>query len=420
MSIELFQASAAAPRVTRNTRYEVHVYRTRTGEIVQRLPLVGTPRWESGLNLTGMWSVQVSLDERLVSKQSLRQLTESWYWSWAIVQGGSVFQAGPVTSSSYQDGNDYVTVNGMGLWALYKQKRILINAGRASVSNINAQDADFAFGPGTESEHGAPIPLARRNLSLHTIIKRLLENEQAKPGGSVPLATLPADIAGAAEREFLASQLASTGNRIFEITQVVNGPELELWPEFANTERSSIRHVATIGNTRIGRLDFPHAWSYRKALVSLGEELDGSGLVSRRWDRGAGFDRNVRTGFAEDLDGVTSGAFQQRPLLESVGQLHSDEGDADVLNGYAQADLAAGRKPILSLPIEVTMEGDAGDGKMPPSPTFDSVRNGDTGVLHVYDHPWRPDGPYYVRVLKMGSGSGPKRGRLTVEILEQP
>lgn len=418
MSIELFSASAATPRATRNTRYEVYVYRTRSGEVVARLPVVGTPRWESGLNLTGMWSAQISLDARLISKQSLRQLTESWYWSWAIVQGGSIFQAGPVVSSSYADGDDFVTVNGLGLWALYKQKRILVNAARLTNDGVTTSDADFAFGPGTQSEHGAPIPVARRNLSLHTIMKRLLENEQAKPGGSVPLATLPVDIAGTSEREFLASQLAYTGNRMFELTQVVNGPELELWPEFANTERSSIRHSATIGNPRIGRLDFPHAWSYRKALVSLGEELDGNGLVSRRWDRGAGFDRNVRTGFAEDLNGVTSGPYQQRPLLESVGQLHSSEEDAAVLTGYAQADLNSGQKPILNLPVEVTMEGDAGDGKAPPSPTFDSVRNGDTGVLHVVDHPWRPDGPYYIRVLKMGNGTSHKRGRLTIEIME--
>lgn len=422
MTFETLQAFAQPPqpRVTRNTRYEVYVYRTRTGEVVDRLPLVGTPRWESGVNLTGSWSVQVSLDSRYVSKDKLRQLIQAWYWSWAIVQGGRIFQAGPVVSTSYRDGENYVTVNGLGLWGLYKQKRVLINAARLTNGGIATSDADFAFGTGTESEHGAPIPIERRNLSLPTIMKRLLENEQDKPGGAVPLATLPDDIAGDSVREFLASQLAYTGNRMHELTQVVDGPELELWPEFIDTERDGIRHVPRIGNPRIGRLDFPHAWSYRQALVSFGEDSDGSGVTSRRWDRGAGFDRNIRAGFAENLDGVTSGTFQQSPLLESVGQLHSGSEDIAELNDYAQADLDSGRSPIVSLPVEVTMEGDAGDGKDPPSPTFDSVHNGDTGVMHVYNHPWRKDGPYFVRVLKMGSGSTSKRGTLTVEILRQP
>lgn len=423
MSIELLSAVAPQPRVTRNTPYEVCVYRTRTGQVVRWLPVYGTPRWESGINMTGSWSVQVPLDSRLVSKSDISQLAEPWYWSWAIVKGGSIFQAGPVLTESYNDGDVFTTFTGAGLWALYRQKRVLYNADwdpGAPAANINSIDADFAFGPGTVSPRGAPIPVERRNLSLHTIIKRLLENEQDKPGGTVPLATLPDDVSGTSERDYLAGELAYTGARMFEVTQVEEGPEFELWPEFSNSERSYIRHVPVIGNQRIGRLDYPHAWSYRKALVKLGSDSDGNSMVTRRWDRGAGFDRNVKTGYDNDLDGVTLGSFLQKPLLESVGQLHSDVDDVAVLFDYARADVNSGQKPVLNLTVEVTMEGDAGDGGMPPSPTFDSVRNGDTGTLHVYGHPRLRDGPYSIRVLRMASGSSHKLGRLTVEILGAP
>jgi hypothetical protein len=295
-----------------------------------------------------------------------------------------------------------------------------MNASRASVSDVNAQDADFAFGPGATSPRGAPIPADRRNLSLHTIAKRLLENEQAKSGGALPIALPAADIAGNSEREYLASEVKYTGDRLFELTQVNNGPEIEFWPRFTTIERNSIQHLVDIGNPRIGRLDYPHSWTYRKALVTLGEEMDGSEMTSRRWDRGAGFDRNVKYGFAENMDGVTSGPFQQRPLLESVGQLHSDAEDATLLNGYASADLQSGQQPLLNLVAEVTLEGDAGDGDQPPSPTFDSVRNGDTGLFQVYQHPRLKDGLYHVRVIKMGNGATSKLGKLTVEVLAQP
>lgn len=422
MTVELsaLLGNSPAPKITRNTPYEVCVYRTRTGEVVRWIPVYGTPRWESGINMTGTWAVQVPLDSRLINKSDITQLTDPWYWSWAIVKGRSIFQAGPVVTEVANDGEVYTTFTGVGLWGLYRQKRLLYNATWTPSTDVNSPDADFAFGPGTESVRGAPIPADRRNLSLHTILKRLLQNEQAKPGGAVPLATLPADIGGTSEREYLASELAYSGNRMFELTQVVNGPEFELWPEFIDTDRSGVRHVPVIGNPRIGRLDYPHAWSYRKALAKLGSELDGSAMVTRRWDRGAGFDRNVRAGFSQDMEGVTSGSFQQRPLLESVGQLHSDSDDVDALSAYAQADVESGQRPILNLDLEVTMEGDAGNGGDPPSPTLDSVRNGDTGILHVYGHPRRKDGPYYIRVLKMGNGSSAKRGKLTVEILGAP
>lgn len=420
MSLELMSfASNPQPRVTRNTPYRVCVYRTRTGEVVKWLPLAATPRWESGINMPGSWQVMVSLDQRYLTKSELSGLTEAWYWSWAIVQGSSIYQAGPVISESFGDGGDtHTTVSGIGLWGLYKEKRVLINAARANAGAVTPTDADFAFGTGTVSEKGAPIPLERRNLNLATVAKRILENEQAKAGGAVPLVIPLVDGAGSTVRDWLASDLAMTGNRLFDLTQVQGGPEIELRAEFADTERSHVQHVALIGNPRIGRLDYPHAWSYGKALTNLGIERDGSRMITHRWDRGAGFDRNVRTGFAANTDGVTTGSFQQRPLLESVGQLHSDNADQASLDGYAAAEVSTGQSAMLNLTVEVSIEGDDGTGGDPPSPTMDSLRNGDTGIFNVRNHPRLSDGTYYIRVLKMGSGSSAKRGRLTVDLLK--
>jgi hypothetical protein len=423
---ELFALSGAIPpqpRVTRNTPYEVCVYRTRTGEVVKWLPIVGVPRWERGLNIVGSWSVRVSLDQSLLTKDELSRLIEPWHWSWAIVQGRSIHQAGPVLSEDFaDDGSQHTTISGVGLWALYKEKRVLYNKDVYVIPVLQGIDADVAFGPGTTSDKGGPIPLANRDLSLHTIVKRLLENEQGKGGGAVPL-VLPDDVPGDSARTFLGAELATTGNRIYEITQVRNGPEVEFVPQFTDTERTGIEHQVYIGNPRLGQLGYEHSWTYGKALTKLGFISDGSRMVNRRWDRGSGFERNVQTGFFEDDDGVTAGipvSWQTMPLLETVGQEHTDNGNPVELIDYARADVERGLSSELNLAAEVTLEGDSGDGSDPPSPTFDSVSPGDTASFHVYGHPRLRDGRYQVRILRMSASSSYKRGVLTVEVLGRP
>lgn len=399
-----------------STPYEVFVYRLRTGEVVRKMPFTGTPGWESGINITGSWSVNVALFDESLTKDELNQVMDPWYWGWAIVRGYSIVQAGPVVSEDFNDGDDITTVTGAGLWALYKEKRILANASRGFTGAVEGTDADVAFGPGTMSDKGSPIPPENRNLSLHTILKRLLENEQAKGGGSVPL-VLPADIAGDATRTYLGPELAMTGARMYEITQVNGGPEFELMPEFTDTTRHFIRHVARIGNPRLGQLGYPWAWRYRSALTALGFISDGSRMTNRHFERGGGFDRNVLVGFYQDMEGVTEGTFQTEPLLEAVGSSHTNNNSLDELNQYAVSEVENGLKPELNFNAEVSIEGDTGDGELPPSPVIDLVENGDTGVFQVLDHPRLPDGNYYIRVLRKKSASKRDRVSLITEVL---
>lgn len=403
------------PRQLSQEPYEVCVYRTRTGRVVQWLPVVGLPRWESGLNITGSWQVQVSLDPSLLSKMELSQLIEPWQWSWAIVQGSHIHQAGPVVTEDFSDdGGNYTTVSGVGLWGLYMKKRVLAKGNRTFYARMDNTDADLAFGPGTVSEKGIPIPVSNRNLSLHTIMKRLFENEQLKPGGALPI-TLPGDIAGARERQYMANEFAYTGQRQYELTQVIEGPELELVPEFANVERSSVRHRVSIGNPRLGQLGYPHTWTYRRALARLGFIASGEEMHHAHWERGSGFERNVVYDYAGNLTGVTDG-YQLIPLLEDVGQ-HNDEASSAVLAGYADAAVAQSVTVQRELSVEVTLEGDAGDHDLPPSPRFSAVSNGDTGILNVRDHPRLPDGRYFVRILRKSQGSSYKQGTFHVDLL---
>lgn len=408
-----------SPKIVTTSPYEVFVYRTRDGSVVQRIPFKGTPRWEHGLNVPGSWQVEVALDSRYISRSVLAQLIEPWDWSWAIAVGSVIAQAGPVTSEDFSDdGSGTTTVSGVGLWGMYKEKRVLANAARLSTSGISTVDADLAFGPNATSDKGIPVPVANRNVSLYTIAKRIVENEQAKPGGSVPLALPDAswEVAGTSVREYLASELAFTGARLYELTQVQGGPEIMLTAEFTSTDRTSIRHRVEIGKPRLGQLGYPHAWTYQKACTKLSYVKASERVGNRWWEKGGGFDRNVITGFSEDLTNVTGG-FLNRVLLEDVGQEHTSSDNATELTGYASADITNGMSAELEFAMEVTLAGDVGDGSAPPSPSFDKVNPGDTGVVFVRNHPRLRDGAYSVRIVRKASASTTGRGQLSTQIL---
>lgn len=419
--------TAPQPRTVAHTPYEVCAYHTRTGKVAGWIPLADIPDWQRGLNITGSWSVQVALDSRYLSKEELTGLSGEWDWSWAIVQGTHIHQAGPVRGEDYStDGASTTTIMGSGLLALLAEKRVLVNAARATVGGITTTDADFPFGPGTVSEKDAPIPADNRFVDLTTVIIRLFENALAEPGGDLPI-DLPTDTyPGVAERSFPGYELGTVGARALDITQVIDGPELELVPRFTDTKRQFVRHRLLVGvpstnpdiNGRLGNLSYPHVWDTGRGLCELSFSRNGERRSNRAWQKGEGTDRAAAVGFAQDLTGVTvdPGA-GTRPLLETVDISHARASETDGLQGYAESDIANGARSELTLRAVVRIDGTDGQGGESRSPLLPSVSPGDTGVVTVTDHQRLPDGPYEVRVLRISGTRDPDTASLDVQVL---
>jgi hypothetical protein len=411
------------PKITSTQPYEVCAYHTRTGEVAGWLPLAELPEWERGLNIAGSWSVAVSLDDRYVTKDVLNGWSTEWDWSWAIVQGTQIWQAGPVKGEDYHaDGDNQSDFSGVGLLTLLVEKRVLVNKNRTSRGVITDIDADLAFGTGTVSEKGAPIPAANRNLALATVIKRLFENTLGEPGGDLPIDVPTEDYTGDTERSYPGYELATPGGRALDITQVIDGPEMELVPYFTTTARKFVRHRLLIGtpaNTnRLGNLTYPHVWDTGRGLCQVGFSRNGERRTTRTWEKGEGSDRNTNAEFAEDLDGVTTGhAAGTRPLLETVGTGHANAKEADTLQSYADSDIVNGSRSTLTLSVEVRTDATDGQGKRSRSPRLIEVSPGDTGILNVTDHRRLPDGPYEIRILRMHGNRTVDRATLDVQVL---
>jgi hypothetical protein len=388
--------------------FEVFAYRTRSGEVSRKIPAASTPQWERGLNLMGSWSVEVALDSAYLTKEELTGVIDPWDWSWAICQGQKIWQAGPVLGERYSRGQSTTTIYGVGIWQLLADQRVSLNPTRTTASDIVSPDADTPFGPGALSTLGTPIPALNQALNLRGIAKRLVGLLLTEPGGDLPI-DLPTDgsFTGDNVRDFPSYDTATWGERLFDLTQVVDGPEVEFIPRFTTLDREFIRHQMVLGSPRLGQLTTPHTWRSAQALQGLDYTFDGAKKARRIWERGSGMDRNVRSGFAQDLDGVTTGALAGLlPLLERVESSHNSTEDITTLASYASVNLATHKRGLLTLQPTVAISGSDGMGGKSGSPELSGVAPGDIGILQIRKHPRLPDGDYLVRIARMrGAGA---------------
>lgn len=396
----LFAAALAARPTVQWDKMVVYIAETRTGRVVRRgVPMAGKPRFNGGLNTGGSWSVPIKLGTSEMTNADIDSLTDGWRFSWVIAQGSHIWQAGPFTNESYTDGYT-TTINGVGLWGLLSNARVLVASTRASLAEVAALDADVCFGPGTTSSIGSAIPVANRNLSLHTIAKRIVQTVTAAPGGDLPI-VFPDDIAGTSVREYPGYDLASPGQRLLDLAGVDQGPEIEFRPEFVDeTTKQAIQWRMRIGNPYLGALSFPYSWTLGKALVRVTYAKDATNKATRYFVPGNGMNRDMPIGFADiAVNPLDPGDM----LLEQVDQNHRSADDMGTLNGWATAGVNANRSPVPTLAATVRTAGDDGAGQQTSSPAATTLFAGDNGYLRLKNHARLSDGKYAVRVTGFSS-----------------
>jgi len=384
----------------------VRAFETRTGRVAAVIQHVGNPQWGFGLNAQGGWRVNVQLGqgstdtERRAYKEFLDGVADPWRFSWAVCQGSKIWQAGPVTNEEYSEGTT-TTVVGSGLWRYLTDKRVLVNPARATLRGIAGADADVAFGISATSEIGSVIPADRQNLALHTIAKRIMQVITAATGGNLPV-IYPDDVAGTAVRTYPGYELASVGQRLFELSQVVSGPEIEFRPEFVDpVAKDYIRWVMRIGNPRLGNLGYPHAFDYGQALVKINRSTDGTERTGRDWDVGNGMERDLVFGFYDQPLGADSAAL----LLENVGRNHAGSGNMTELDGYAQGQVVTNVSSKTTHVATIRIAGDNNVNEQTRSPILTVVEVGDNCLAQLKDHPRITDGLYYFRIMSLASGT---------------
>lgn len=354
---------------------------TVTGHVIDDIPFVGAPQWTYGVNQTG--SLQVTIPIGAIEKSQLRALVDYWRISWGLAWGHHIWQCGPVVTYRYSDvdGPPVLNVGCAGIWSLFSTKRVIANP---------------AWGGANIADEAADVTLS--TLSLHTIAKRLVQHDMTR-NGALPI-VLPADIAGTQERLFPGYDLAYVGERLAQLTQVIDGPEVEFRPQYTDSTRTAVQWTMRIGNPRLGDLGLPHAFDYCRALTHVDEDGDGSQQQFETWVRGNGMERALLTGHYADTSLLAFGW----PKLESVDGAHTSATEQNILDGWAQADVTTYKRGITRWSGRVRIDGTDGRDNTTGSPTLDTVSVGDNAVFKIRNHRWLPDGTSGQRILSVSSG----------------
>ncbi len=395
--------------------YRLAVANTVTGQVVGDLPFTAVPTWSRALNGAGTLSgISVPLNPQLNADMAQR-LQEPWRWTVLWCYGQAILQAGMMSGVTVNDTQkpSVASVSTTTMWEFLTRKRLVVTPGQ----DVGTDAANVTFGPGVADT-------SNRNLSLHSIARRLVElATTGDPARQLPI-VLPAPIAGSTVRTYLGSDLATTGTRLAEITQVINGPEIEFSPEFADSTQGYFRWRMRIGNNRLGQLGYPHAWDYQRALLSLPVGIDGTDMTFQVVSKG----QDTRT-VSSATPPVASGALvsasaidtfytaQGWPALQTADTGHTSTIDPNTVAGYATAAVTTHKVPIKTATALVSLNGLDNQGRQTGAPSIELLSVGDTAFFGLIGHPFLANGQYGMRILALESGSDAFTAKLIVQVL---
>jgi len=397
--------------------YRLAVADTISGQVVGDLPFTAVPTWSRVLNGSGTLSgITVPLNPTQLDADMAQRLREPWRWTVLWCYGQAVLQAGILSSTTVNDTQKptVAALNTTTLWEFLTRKRLVLTPGQ----NLGTTAANVVFGPTSPNT-------ANQKLSLHSIARRLVElaTINGDPTYRLPI-VLPDTITGANVRTYLGSDLATTGTRLSELTQVDQGPEVEFSPEFADSTQGYVRWRMRIGNNRLGQLGFPHAWDYQRALLSLSTGIDGVDMTFNVTSKG----QDTRT-VSSATPPVASGALisaavsdttytgQGWPALQTADTGHTSTIDTATVLGYAAAAVTTHKVPIKTATAHININGLDNQGRQTGAPAIDLVSVGDTAFFGVTGHPFLADGQYGARILTLESGSDAYTAKMVVQVL---
>lgn len=377
--------------------YYALVYSTTTGAVVSGpIPDANRtePTWLQQINNPGMYTWQTFVDGKTLTKdQLLTYIQGEWRFGLAICYGNGspndvICQAGPITSSvDLSESPPVVRIGGTGFWSLLSA----------------CWQIDPTWNGSSFATAGNPTALKTYNSSLQGIASLMATDaitaNTFTSRGTLPL-DVPAPIAGTATRTFYAYEGITVGQRLSELTQVQNGPDVMFVPYFSAP--NTIRHKMVIGNPTITQPGVPLVFTYPGSIRSILRSRDASRLTTFQLEAGGGglADQALFV-FAQDNTLPLVGY----PALFASDASHTDVVDRTTLTQWAQGNLGVNGRPA---------EMWAAVTRMNANPKFGTYTPGVYAQYSVQDHPTIRDGSYSHRMIGFGSGAVSTGGSATV------
>lgn len=363
-----------------DNNWYARVFAIKTGAVVDELPLVSQPVWLQQVNADGSFTVTTPIGGNGgLSKRTLRGYVAEGRFGVAVCWGSGgtsdwIAQAGPIWSYAPDEGTNgppTLQIGGSGFWGLLKA-RLQVPGTWTPSMGISGTNSTANYGPS----------------SMHDIARSMLLDTLMRD--SLPLDVPAAAGSGTNVRNFPGYDLAMMGQRLYELTQDIGGPDVVFQPYFASS--NLIRFQALIGNPYLVQAGDPLIFDYRSNLTSLKAPSDGSKLSITTYEKGNGVEASTLFAYATDTTLTNAGW----PLLESVDSSHASVTDQATLQGWANSVQTQFGRPIETWVSTILMDSNPQAGTYSP---------GVTATYNVAGHPWLEDGQYSQRILGLQNGT---------------
>lgn len=311
----------------------------RTGDYIRRVPVGAGSTWSRIINAPG--EVKLTLPKSPVSRLAeLHDLAKPWQVAVALMRGRRILQAGPVIRRPFKD---KLTLDGAGYWQ-YLDKRLVLNHALAGMTI----DGEVLI----DEENPAPEwVLSLTGSYVDIAVKLMTETAKWQP---MPV-DLPPLEGGIFVRNYYGYDLARVSERLKQLTELQNGPELRFDPY--------LRPDGGIQWRLEGDLEIlDNVWEWNTAVPEQGIKVvglddDGDAMANDGWGQGG---RN------DDILLMTRrGALTPDPalpLLQEALTGHSTVSDINTLRGHTQGMVERSMNTYGQVQLEAPLRYDVQPG----------------------------------------------------------
>lgn len=362
--------------------YTALVYQTTTGRVLYDVDLVGEPSWSAALNgSSDGGQVVTPLSSSAVSKK-VREWAEPWFSSIAVLWDGVVCQAGPISQQpefGFADKMPVVTVSFKGFWENLNRRVLHSRTWNPAVAPITDVSADLVVNDS--------LPNIAINIVYHAT------SWVSRPGFALPIDYAALVASDSNTRTYHGYETASAGQRLQELTQVENGPDVFFQPYVTTVAGVRyVRHRMLVGTPYLLQGGLPPKFSLGDSIVDIAAAGDSSPMITSAFVKGTGNETGTLYGYSTSTQLIDLGW----PALDYVDNSHTSTQYQSTLDSWARADVAQfGRKLEQWKPLI----------RLDSTPAWGTYMPGHFGSYVINDHPWIPDGTYLLRILGVAGAS---------------
>lgn len=354
--------------------YSCLIARTTTGEIIDELPMADFT-WDDSLDLsrTGTMTIVCPLLGDTVNDESSNRIRARsvagghWYLSLVLMRDSIPLWAGPVVTHDVAP------------------DRASVSFGCTSIAKL--LDARIVMTAGFEATPAATGADVTLGLDQYSIACILLTLATTGTGRTLPITVPSPSIVTAVLRTYKAVDLASTLERLTQLSEETGGPDIRFRPQ-VDALQSHLSWAVDVGNPRLGQVDSLWAWDYPTSITSISEQGDSSEMTFRAYVPGnsGGTDTAPPIGVAQDLTYPTAGW----PMLERTTRMTGSVEELPILTSQATSYVAANLLPSTTWGIDVDPEA---------FPEIGTWLLGDNATFTVTNDVWIPNGVYRQRLI---------------------